>query len=298
MKRIYITLGERIATYGELEDKGDFIILDWENKQVIDQITFVGRQKIEKSRSSGPSGLDFFDGFLYVACRNDLIALNPDTYKEDHRINLVLGGVHQIKSFGDNLFLSSTYRNVKQVVRNQKVIDVVPTLFSGIESDTKPAGCFNAITFAPNGDEYHLYSGPKIIYNFSQRKIAYRVSDAQAPHDLCFINNNEVLYTRSILRHICKINFKTQVEDVIFESPIPFHPDPQNDFNFYGFMRGLAFDKKTNKLYAMSNPATIYEIDCSTWQIIDSMDFLKYELSKEELRKRCPFDLILDPRDW
>jgi hypothetical protein len=298
MKRIYITLGERVVSEGDSpEDKGSLVVLDWDNKQIIHRLSIRGRYSVEKGRSRGASGLDFFEGFLYVATRTDLIAFDVDTFKEHHRVNLLLQGVHQIKSQTDTLWLTTIKRNVKMAVRNQKLIDIVPTIYSGIENNQSPLGCFNSISFSPNGDEYHMYAGPKQIYNFTKKKVMIQDDVHSGPHDLCFLNEEELLFSRSINKEIVKANLWTGEIETIYS--FPHRPsDPRDEFNFIGFTRGIEYDKNTNSIFFMTNPATIYEIDRGTWAIKDSLDFMDYDLSKEEIRRRCPFDLVLDPRDW
>ena len=297
MKRVYITLGTRVVSEGiKPEDKGDLIILDLDSKKVLQHITLKGRDNIKRGRSRGPAGLAFFEDYLYVATRGDLIALDPVTLKEDHYIDLLFQGVHQIKSHGGLLHLSTMIRNLKQLVKNRKVIDIVPTIYSGIGSDILPGGYFNALDFSPSGEEYHQYGGKKEIWNISKNKLVYTDTISQAPHDICFLDEENLLYTRSIEREVIKLHIPSSKAEVVFRPPCIIQSDPNHESNFSGFLRGIALSK--TQAFILSNPATLYIVDLVTWQIQDTVIFLEYDLPKEEIRQRCPFDIILDPNDW
>jgi len=211
MKRIYMTLGERVRNEGDNpEDKGSLVILDWEKKQVLKTISVTGRQSVDKGRSRGTSGLDFFEGFLYVATRTDLVAFNPDALKEDHRISIPIDELHQIKTNNNVLWLTTMRRNMKVAIQNKKIIDIVPTIYSGVGDNQFPPGCFNALAWSPNGDEYHMYTGPEQIYNFTKGEVVIQGNLHGGPHDLCFLNEKELLFTRSIHKELIWVDLQTK----------------------------------------------------------------------------------------
>lgn len=295
MKRIYITLGRRVEIEGQnKKDSGDLVVVDWDSKN-IEYISLIGRYEVENGKSRGCSGLDFFEDKLFVASRTDLIALNPDTLKEDYRVNLTPPyGVHQIKAHNDILWVACMRRNVKQAVKNGRVIDVVPTRYSGIDSNNKPSGCFNSIAWSPNEDEYHMYTGPEEIYNFSKKEIVTKGKLGTSPHDLCFLNNRELLFTRSIARELVLLDIETKKMDVVFSLPVENNID---DWGFVGFMRGIEYDFISDSVFIMTGPGTLWQLSRKDWNVIDKLVF--YEGATERQKKeRCPFDILLDPRDW
>jgi hypothetical protein len=297
MKRILITLGHRVPFEGEnTSDVGNLVVIDWDTKEVR-RFPINGRTPIDKGRSRGASGLDFFEGSLFVASRGDLIALHPNIYEEQYRVNIGYPrGIHQIKAHEDILWLACMERNCKQAVKNGKVIDLVPTKYSGIDENTKPPGCFNALTWSPNGDEFHMYTGPEEIYNFTQRKVVIKGNLGTGPHDLCFLNENELLFTRSLSRELVRVNLDSGDMEVIFSSLGSLQA---NDWNFAGFMRGIEYSKKDDSVFVMSGPGILYELDIKTWRVKQDFDFLyDYNLKQEEIESVCPFDILLDPRDW
>jgi hypothetical protein len=298
MRRILITLGKRVSKEKtSTSDIGGLIALDWQSKKV-NHIPVKGRYEVLTGRSRGASGLDFFNGLLFVACRTDLIALDPDTYKEVYRIELTPPyGIHQIKAHEDILWLACMDRNLKQAVKGRKVIDVVPTRYSGIDSNDKPPGCFNALTWSPSGDEFHMYTGPEEIYNFTRKKIVAKGNLGTGPHDLCFLNKEELLFTRSLSRELVRVNIISGEMDVVF-SLIP-RTEKDQEWNYFGFMRGIEYSKKDGSVFVMSGPGMLYELDVDTWEVRQKFNFLYgCNIEPNEIESVCPFDIRLDPRDW
>lgn len=297
MKRILITLGHRVPLEGtNTSDVGNLVVIDWDTKEVR-RFPINGRTPIDKGRSRGASGLDFFEGSLFVASRGDLIALHPNVYEEQYRVDIGYPrGIHQIKVHNDILWLACMERNCKQAVKGGKVIDLVPTKYSNIESNEKPPGCFNALAWSINGYEYHMYTGPEEIYNFTRKKVVVKGNLGTGCHDLCFLNEDELLFTRSLARELVKVNLVSGKMDVVFSLNSVAQ---KNDWNFTGFMRGLGYSEKDGSVFVMWGPGMLCELDVDTWEVKQKFNFLhSCSLNKEEIESICPFDILLDPRDW
>ena len=297
MKRILITLGRRVPLEGtNASDVGSLVVVNWETK-CIRRFPINGRASIDKGRSRGASGLDFFEDSLFVASRGDLISLNPNTYEEQYRVDVGYPkGIHQIKAHDDTLWLACMERNCKQAVRNGKVIDLVPTKYSGIGDNNRPPGCFNALAWSPNGDEFHMYTGPEEIYDFTRKEVVVKGNLGTGPHDLCFLNEDELLFTRSLSRELVKVNLVSGNMEVVFSLD---GATKENDWNFVGFMRGLEYSKKDGSVFVMSGPGMLYELNVDTWQVKQKFNFLYgCNINQEEIESVCPFDILLDPRDW
>jgi hypothetical protein len=69
-------------------------------------------------------------------------------------------------------------------------------------------------------------------------------------------------------------------------------------FNIQGFTRGIAYHKGSNTVFVASGPGTIHELDYNTWKVKSFTQFLPKRSLVKGQPEPCPFDILLDPRDW
>jgi len=299
MKRIWITIGGRVPTPEDLpEDKGNILVIDWDSKKAIKAFSLSSGQEVKEGRSRGCSGIDYHEGLMYIASRQALFALDLDSYEVVKKIHSSsFQGVHQIKSHSGKLHLCVTRRNLKAVVEGDKVKDVIATKYSYNSTDPniKPPGCFNAIAWNKSGDEFHMYAGPEEIFNFTRGEVVLR-GLSTGPHDLCFLNDYEFLYTRSTAMELVKVDLRTESQTVVFRSG-----NPRRDlgrFNIIGMLRGIAHCSSSNSVFVMSVPGRLYELDADTWEEKAVLNFLPDIPALDGAAEPSPFDMVFDPRDW
>ena len=70
------------------------------------------------------------------------------------------------------------------------------------------------------------------------------------------------------------------------------HPKVRKaEFAAPGWLRGIAYDKKTNTVFVTAAPGILRELDATTWELRDEYVF-------DTRPQANPFAIILDPRDW
>jgi len=292
MRRIWITVGQRVEREGDSpEDKGEVIILDWDKKQICGSFSVDSGEKIEVGRSRGAAGIAWHEGFVYVACRGGILAINPETCDTDHVVDMVgrPAGYHGMKSDGYYLKVTCHGVDVIQGIRNKKVQIMYATHEEdGFDFTRHAFNCLNAIGFNPSGEEFHLYSSRFLIYNWTKKEIAVE-GLTEAPHDLCFLNDDEVLVSRSNPKELMLCNVRTGDKRAVFS-----HTEANNSGSSHaipGWLRGVAYDKSTEAVFVMAAPGKIWELDRNTWEV-------RASLVHSERPEGSPFDLVLDPRDW
>jgi len=220
MRRIWITVGQRVEREGDSpEDRGEVIILDWDTKEICGSFSVDSGEKIEVGRSRGATGIDWHEGFVYVTTRKGIAAVNPDTYEEDHiisKMGVPPSGFHGMKSDGYYLKITCHGADVVQGIRNKKVQIVYATNEEdGFDFTNHRVNGINAIGFNPSGEEFHLYSHRQLIYNWTKKEVAVE-GLRHAPHDLCFLNDDEVLVTKSSRMELMLCNVRTGEQRVVF----------------------------------------------------------------------------------
>lgn len=298
MKRIWITIGSRVEREGDKpEDKGEVLILDWDKKKIHGSFSVDSGETVDVGRSRGATGVAWHEGYVYITCRKGLLAINPDTCEEDHVVN-VCGfphGFHGMKSNGRFLKMTCHGEDVVLGIRNKKVqmmYATAPRYGIRIENTNPPhrENGLNAIGFSPSGKEYHMYGHKYLIYNWTDRKVVVE-GCVRAPHDICFLNEEELLFTQSSARELWLANVETGEKRVVFSINKSHLRDAGPAFAKKGWLRGIGYDPHTEAVFVVAAPGKIYELDRNTWQERASLIFC-------DRREANPFDLLLDPRDW
>lgn len=297
MKRIWITIGNRVEKEGDRpEDKGEVLILDWDKKKIHSSFSVDSGEEVEVGRSRGATGVAWHEGYVYITCRKGLLAIDPKTGEEDHAVKVegFPHGFHGMKSNGRFLKLTCHGEDVVLGVRNKKVQMMYATspkhgLRISNYANHRENG-LNAIGFNPAGEEFHMYSHKGLIYNWTEKKVVLE-GLKRAPHDICFLNNVEMLFTRSSARELWLGNVKTGEKRVVFSPHKSQLKEDGKAFAKKGWLRGIAYDPHTEAVFVMAAPGKIYELDRNTWQERASLIYC-------DRREANPFDLLLDPRDW
>ncbi len=294
MKRIWITIGTRVEREGERpEDKGEVIILDWDTIKIHNTFSVDSGKEVEVGRSRGASGIAWHKGFVYIACRKGIVAIDPETY--EHYVIDMRGrpaAFHGMKSDGYYMKVTCHGNDLVQGIRNKKVQIMYATdEDDGFDFTCQRVNGLNAIGFNPSGEEFHLYSHRFLVYNWTKKEIVVEGLE-NSPHDLCFLNDDEVLVTRSSSRELWLCNVRTGEKRVVFSRKNKSEREKEGpEFAKAGWMRGVAYDAATESIFVMSAPGKIYELDRNTWEIRNSLVFF-------DKPEGGPFDLVLDPRDW
>jgi hypothetical protein len=294
MRRVWITIGRRVASPDlEPTDCGDIVVLDLDSKQIISRLSIMGTLPIYKGRSRGASGIDWLSGKIYVASRTSLHVIEPDTVSTGSTIPIGYPfSFHQVKAHDGYLHIATTDRNMKHVVSTERAVDLVPTIYSG--GNHKPRGCFNSVSWNPRGKEFHLYTKGILwrhneIYNFSTGELAFEETESKAMHDLCFLSNSVVLCTRSDKGELVRIDLDKANLEVVYKTPVSY----ENEHNLAGFLRGILHHPESNTVFVTSGPGTLHELDAQTFKLRQTI-----ELASSNSTAECPFDMVLDPRDW
>jgi len=292
MKRIYATQSHRVEKEGDSpEDKGELFVIDWETKQTIGVHEIDSYETVEVGRTRGAGGITWHEDKIYIACRQGVFSLNPDTYEKIKKIEMGEPlGIHQMKSDGKTIWTACMNADCLQLIRNDVVVDIIPTTQFGTTPRVNRLDYngLNAIGFSPGGEVFLLYSHKGQIYNWSRKEVAV-TGLTNAPHDLCFINERELLFTQSGSRELFKADVRTGQRSLILSKNSPNVPGFQHAIP--GWLRGIAYHGPSNSIFLMSAPGIIVELDASSWS---ERGYYQFSSGAEE----NPFDLLLDPRDW
>jgi hypothetical protein len=299
MLRIFSSITNRVAQEHLLtKDRGDVLVLDTTSRQILNSFECNSDAEIRHSRSRGAGGMALVDRTLYVVVRSRVIGFDIDTGKEVYRFNPTgIQGYHGICSYENSLYISCMGSNHAQTcLGNSRLkLDLLTNETSWAETPYTfaPFGCFNAVAFSSIGEEYHLYSGPKEIYNHTQGRVVARLSKLQAPHDLHFINEEEVLVTCSCNRQLVLVNITTGATQAVFH-PINYSDAKTAEHAQHGWLRGITSNSKF--IFVTAAPSTLYVLDKNTYQPLDRIDYALE--TKVEGVEPAPFDLQLHPDDW
>jgi len=307
MKRIYVSCTERVI--GE-RYVSDLVLLDLDKNWIlasrpieigVDDPTF----KVEQSGSSyGGRGVCWHRGELVLAIHPCFLhVLDPDTL-ETRSVRRVdeAKEIHYIRSHDDVLHLCSTWSNSVVRVDGGRVTselvlgdDVRPHVSEhrAQRPDYQDHLHFNAIAWHPStGDEYHLYSHPEIIYNWTQREITWKGSqDSKGAHDLCFLDDQRLVLNSSWERETQILHLDTGEIECVYEEPgktqLPFDVDHAK----VGWLRGLVVNHHNEVMLVTAAPGLLRVLELETWKLVKSMSFSTHPFC-------APFDIALHPEDW
>ena len=293
MKRIYVTIGTRVEHEGDSpEDKGEFLVIDWETKTRVNSYSCDSGKEVTVGRSRGATGLAWHEDKIYITCRNGLMSLDPDTYEEVSRAETAHGGFHGMDSDGHTLWLTCVGTDVVLAIRDDKLQSIICTDKYGAEKG--PVGDTtgpNAVGFSPSGDMFFLYAHKFQVFNWTTQKVVVEGLN-DAPHDICFISDTEFLSCKSARRELVLMSTVTGEQRVVFSRlDEAAHPSARAEYVTPGWLRGIAFDKKTNAVFVCAGPGILRELDATTWE-------LRAEYVFDTRPNSNPFDIMLDPRDW
>jgi WD40 repeat protein len=295
MKRIYISSLNRVHDPNEEGDLGKLYLLDWDTKKVIPHS--VESEAIQIGRSRGIRGIAFNQdrNWLWVAGVNNKLSVYDantmnllDTFdvseaKFLHQIRVHDQTLHLVSTGNDRIFRGcGDYENIGKIFH---LIDphITDPSFPDWGNDRLH---FNSIAWDENGDEYHVYNSPRMIFNWSKREVFMQGGPFHSLHDIV-INPKEIIVNSSGDRTTLAIDRKTKEITVIHKN----RSRPSEEHNLHGMTRGLAqFD---DYLFVGVTPGTIlcFRLKRGEWEY-DSHVVLS------EDRRESIFDILLDPRDW
>lgn len=301
MRRVYVTTIQRTndPDGGAL---GNIYVLDWDTKELLTNPRGLDPGYSfyrPRGKSHGVRGITFYKGVLYVAgSGSNLSRFDPDTYEMmDSKVFEQFRGVHQIRVFNGLLYVVSTLNDSLHKLDGYDIVETVKleTYKSYIDpfiDYEKSWGLdrlhFNSIAWL-DGEEYHSYCGPHIIFNFSRKKVIHQGGLVQSPHDIvfkngCFITNS------STDKSTVSVNLFSGEEQVIQKITPPSHSN-SSEHNSCGLTRGLAISG--NLLFACSSPTVVntFRYNNNSWTSEETFD-LGGNLDESI------FDILLDPRDW
>lgn len=291
MKRIYITLVARVDNPTDSpEDIGEVVVVDWDTKKVIKTIIAGGHYIVDTSRSRGAYGVTWQEDKLYVACRQNIIVFDPyDDYKE---LDVILlgnpAGHHQIKAHNGFIYVVCTGGDLVRRIKDGRIEQTYCArgggYQEGVANDTLH---FNSITWDSNDNEYHLYMRPRYIVNYTTGQ-RLNAKLGNMPHDLCFLDDNRLLFTDSANGHLRLFNIETNETITVFSKPTG---NKGGGYQISGFMRGVGYDKESNSVFVGTAPGILYELDADTWAEKNVVIF-------ETKNGSAVYDILFDPRDW
>lgn len=303
MKRVYITTIHRKKEFTAGERLGNVYVVDWRTKRLLTKPSGLDPGYSfhrPLSKSHGVRGISFHNEKIFVAgSGSNLSCFDKDTFELiEHREIKELIGIHHIRSHNGLLYVVSTGNDILFKLDNFDIVDEVyiedykehiePYMFE--ECKEKSWGTnkvhFNSIGWDQDGNEYHIYCGAKVIFNFTKKEVVYCGNNLKGPHDLVFdgsslyFNNSETLST-------CKVGLVSKDLCEVHS----FSPDSEfiSEYNTNGFTRGLA--KSGDVLFMCGSPTRVCSFDVKNNKEIDSLKL------SDDLGESV-FDVMLDPRDW
>ena len=311
MRRSYITSIFRIKEPTETIETGYIYALDWDlGGEIISKVEVDVPKKYQapNGRSNGCRGLAVHNGELAVASSDNKIHYYDLDTLEQLSIEDFAGDLkylHQIKSHDGQLHVCNTGLDRVSVVNRAKVIeekrlDVFEDLLQPYRtkgSFTQPfnddALHFNSITWDPNtGDEYHLYMGAFMIFNYTKGEVVLWDQDLlSSPHDLEFIAPDLLAFSNSMDRTVLTYNINNKEIRVLNKIQHPVKMDVA-EHAMQGFTRGIAAHK--TDLFLCHSPATVERFHFEgTHKYWPEDKVILSEDPNENI-----YDIILDPRDW
>jgi len=305
MKRVYVTVGSRVEHEGDKpEDKGEFLAIDWEAKEIVGSYSADSGKEVKVGRSRGASGLSWHDDRIYVTTRLGVTSIDPDSYEQVSSPKTGLGGYHGMDSDGHTLWLTCHGTDCLLAIRDDEVKSVLCTTKYGTNQvPVEESNGLNAVGFSPSGEMFVMYAHKGQIFNWSAQKVAVdtRTPDKNnpgyhSPHDITFVDEDHCLYTQSSIRRLWKANVRTgEKQCVVDHGPLynkggAIH-DAGTSHAIPGWLRAVAYHEDSNTVFMSSAPGTIIEYDSTNWKERSRFVFT-------ERREANPFEIILDPRDW
>jgi len=294
MRRIYVTLlGRTDKPQDSPADVGELIVLDWDTQTILRRVIVDSGNLVEKGRSRGATGIDWHDDHIYIGCRSGMVKMDPETYDYAVIERDIPGGMHQVKSHDGKLYLTGTGDNSLVIFEHDRMIKKISL------QDPKQPLHFNSIGWDSKGDQYHLYLGdpsstrpvkinPSRIVNYTTgHKIHGNLG--RLPHDLCFINNERLLYTASGEGKLISMSLKGERHYVLFSKALK--SNPHGGYRIQGLLRGLAFCEETNSVFVGAAPGMVHEVDADTGKEKNCIDF-------SNSAGTAVYDLLLHPVDW
>ena len=302
MKRVYVTVTRRVSRDIASQEGywGSIVIIDWDDKQVIDQHWIQCTKGVYQGGSTGCRGLTLHNGRICVASAPNVIQFRDlDSFVVEDEFEVPdVSGVHQIQSHGGLLWITSTDFDDLVVLDGREVVERRHLATSDVQQYIHTwrhgdPGCrnklhFNSISWSLEDHEVHLYSDPNIIYDATVGRLLWLGRPLAQPHDLCFVSPDEVVVNsstvnRTFLLHIGHSNYRQiffAEEQAALRS---------SSYAAAGWTRGLAAYQ--NSVFIGVSPGEIIEVDLHTTAVVGSVRF------SDNLRE-TPFGILLDPRDW
>lgn len=303
MKRIYISSMYRILEDGVAQGELGYVyVLDWETKQML-----VRPKGIEPDyslyapmgRSHGCRGITIHDNKLYVASSgSDISVFDLDTYQRIKKLSFPdLRHIHQIKSHDGTLYICSTGTDRLYKVQDDEITEeiylreVAPLVDPWISPEWVGTWGndrlhFNSIAWDGYGDEYHMYFGARMVFNFTKQQVVYSHGVLRCPHDILFLPGNGFCANSSMDKSTYFFHPNGDEVRCVNKN---FDRTPAGSTNAHGFTHGLAAGG--NLLFCCSSPTKIRSFDAQ------SLEFQE-EVRLSENINECIYDLVLDPRDW
>lgn len=303
MRRIYISSMYRLYEGGVGKGELGYVyVLDWDTKELLVEPKGVEPDYslyTPMGKSHGCRGITIHEGKLYVASSgHDISVFDLDTYRLINKLSFPdFKHIHQIKDHNGILYVCSTGTDRLYKLKNDQVIEeiylgsIAPIVDPFIPEDWHGTWGndrlhFNSIGWDSYGDEYHIYFGARMVFNFTKCKIVYAHGVLRCPHDIMFIPGNAFLVGSSQDKSVYL--FLATLDEIrcINKSFDVAPPDIPND---HGFTHGLA--SGSNLVFSCSSPTQIRSFDSKTFKLLET-----HRLTENP--NECIYDLVLDPRDW
>lgn len=302
MRRVYVSCTERVI--GE-RYVSDLVLLDVDSNRVLASrpVVLAIAEKVPGSgRSRGGRGICWHRGELTFAINSGILeTLDPETLQARSRREIPdCSEVHLIRSHADVLHLCSTWTNRViringDLVTSNFVLSDELRQFVGAERAKRPDWQdhlhFNSIAWNFEGEEFHLYSHPSIIFNWTKKEIMYQGDKLRNAHDLHFLDNRRLLVNSSWERKTKLFDTYTRTFKTVYEEPNAVILDLLIDHAKTGWLRGLMVDHSSGLMLISAAPGRLHILELGSWRVLQTMEFSTHP--------HCtPFDIALHPEDW
>jgi hypothetical protein len=284
MKRVYITTVKR---GGNLKDLTGFVYeIDIKKRKIINSVAINDLSLKNgfwnpRGGNRGARGICYFAKVLYVATATSIRKYDLDlNFLGDIRHKEFVG-LHGLRKGPNGVFCLSTMSNtVLKINKKNKIVwrwnglrsSLLKQTF-GITSEIikknkkKPGFFFHFSGLAVNNKEVYLLSNPKsfIMKIFPTEKLIISDDSLQAPHDICFINNNLFLINNTKNQTIHKYSLTNKSRVKISNTQV-YKLRKSNMFSSPGWQRGLAH-YYGDKYLVGTSPLTIFEFNIKTNKI-------------------------------
>jgi len=217
----------------------------------------IGKPRIPKGGHRSARGMCFWKGCYWVSGYDFIakISLNPFTVKEVYSDKTCLD-IHSIYDGGDSILITSTYNNSVfkfDGQRFKKILDLTDTF---INTNTLPDSLhLNTLL----GDYAVLCTYDQVksaIVDTNKKQIIFTHDDYIFAHDLQIINTGEFVTNSSgtsKLFAVCKDGSNSRV---LFDYN-KYKKGEDSKLSKWGWLRGLCYDKISDKLYVGVPPSTV-----------------------------------------